>query len=172
MVLNRTTFLCLLVLSRPGWVGGAAPRLPTSTRAHAVNSHQTRRTLRPFFAAAKTMVGGSGHGRAKALALRGGSAATPGKDAALALDVEVGATAPEDSLIRKARWRVGMVLSSSLIFGLGVLLMRGRRSALEFFACYLVELTLSLDTTFVFVMLFDYFQVRRAHSQPGAPYQF
>jgi hypothetical protein len=69
----------------------------------------------------------------------------------------------EGALLRRAQWRVVTVMGAAFAFGLGVAAVKGRRSALEFFAGYLVEQTLSLDNIFVFVMLFDYFQVSGSH---------
>jgi len=36
---------------------------------------------------------------------------------------------------------------------------KGKTSALEFFAGYIVEQSLSVDNLFIFIMLFDYFKV-------------
>uniref|UniRef100_A0A7S2RH37 Uncharacterized protein n=1 Tax=Rhizochromulina marina TaxID=1034831 RepID=A0A7S2RH37_9STRA len=47
----------------------------------------------------------------------------------------------------------------AVVFGAGVWHFRGRQSGFEFFAGYLVEQSLSVDNLFVFLMLFNYFQV-------------
>lgn len=44
-------------------------------------------------------------------------------------------------------------------FGLGTWVVKGKTSALEFFAGYIVEQSLSVDNLFIFIMLFDYFKV-------------
>lgn len=44
-------------------------------------------------------------------------------------------------------------------FGLGTYVVKGKTSALEFFAGYIVEQSLSVDNLFIFIMLFDYFKV-------------
>ncbi|CAN0360121.1 unnamed protein product, partial [Scytosiphon promiscuus] len=41
-------------------------------------------------------------------------------------------------------------------FGLGTWVVKGKTSALEFFAGYIVEQSLSVDNLFIFIMLFDY----------------
>lgn len=52
-----------------------------------------------------------------------------------------------------------LVVAAAGAFGIGTWVVKGRKSALEFFAGYLVEQSLSVDNLFVFIMLFDYFQV-------------
>lgn len=51
--------------------------------------------------------------------------------------------------------------------GFGALLgaMQGWQSSLEFASGYLVELSLSVDNLFVFVMLFEYFKVPSEYTQ-------
>ncbi|CAM9191974.1 unnamed protein product [Heterosigma akashiwo] len=56
---------------------------------------------------------------------------------------------------------LGMVATAAL-FGFVVYAVRGSNRALEFAAAYLVELSLSVDNLFVFIMLFDYFKVPSA----------
>ena len=57
-----------------------------------------------------------------------------------------------------ARWS-GIVIATALLFGLAVLWQLGSKSALEYYAGYLIELTLSVDNLFVFLLIFDYFAV-------------
>lgn len=52
-----------------------------------------------------------------------------------------------------------MTVAAACAFGVGVLAVKGKESALEYFAGYLVEQSLSVDNIFVFVLLFDYFKV-------------
>ena len=61
--------------------------------------------------------------------------------------------------IRVATTRVGLALFSSFVFGLGVLQFQGRQVALEYAAAFLVEMSLSVDHIFVFILLFDTFRV-------------
>lgn len=42
---------------------------------------------------------------------------------------------------------------------MGTWVVKGKTSALEFFAGYIVEQSLSVDNLFIFIMLFDYFKV-------------
>ncbi|CAM9660280.1 unnamed protein product, partial [Discosporangium mesarthrocarpum] len=52
---------------------------------------------------------------------------------------------------------------SATLFGFGTIVCRGKQSGLEFFAGYLVEQSLSVDNLFVFIMIFEYFQVPVEH---------
>lgn len=55
-------------------------------------------------------------------------------------------------------WSVGTV-TFAIAFGLFVLLREGGRAALEYYTGYLVELSLSVDNLFVFILIFSYFGV-------------
>lgn len=52
-----------------------------------------------------------------------------------------------------------LAVGAAIAFGCGVWMYRGKKAALEFFAGYLIEESLSIDNIFVFIMLFDYFKV-------------
>ncbi len=56
-----------------------------------------------------------------------------------------------------------MVLA--LLFGLFILWREGTQSALEYYTGYLIELSLSVDNLFVFLLIFSYFCVR-SDAQP------
>lgn len=61
--------------------------------------------------------------------------------------------------IREATiWSVGIV-ALALLFGGFLLAMEGPRSALEYYTGYLIELSLSVDNLFVFILVFQYFAV-------------
>ena len=60
------------------------------------------------------------------------------------------------------RW-VLLWVALSLAFGGGLWWVRGHERGLEFFTAYVVEYALSVDNLFVFLLVFEYFQVR-----PGA----
>ena len=61
--------------------------------------------------------------------------------------------------IREATtWSLGLV-GFALAFGLFVLAREGGQAALEYYAGYLVELSLSVDNLFVFILIFGYFGV-------------
>jgi len=51
------------------------------------------------------------------------------------------------------------IFASAMAFGMGVWVFKGRESAFEFFAAYLIEQSLSVDNLIVMVMLFEYFKV-------------
>ncbi|HTK40096.1 MAG TPA: TerC/Alx family metal homeostasis membrane protein, partial [Gemmatimonadales bacterium] len=55
-------------------------------------------------------------------------------------------------------WSLGLV-GFALAFGLFVLTQEGGQAALEYYTGYLVELSLSIDNLFVFILIFSYFQV-------------
>jgi tellurite resistance protein TerC len=61
-------------------------------------------------------------------------------------------------------WSGGLV-AVALLFGLFVLWQEGTQSALEYYTGYLIELSLSVDNLFVFLLIFSYFCVR-ADAQP------
>lgn len=55
--------------------------------------------------------------------------------------------------------RTLLSIGASTLFGISILHWMGPKSAEEFFAGYIVEQSLSVDNLFVFLLLFDYFQV-------------
>lgn len=57
-----------------------------------------------------------------------------------------------------ARWSGGLAVLA-LLFGLFLLQREGTASMLEYYAGYLIELSLSVDNLFVFIILFQYFSV-------------
>jgi len=59
-----------------------------------------------------------------------------------------------EALVWSAVW-IGLALA----FNVGVYLWRGPQTALEFLTGYLIEKSLSVDNIFVFLLLFQYFQV-------------
>jgi tellurite resistance protein TerC len=59
-----------------------------------------------------------------------------------------------EALLGSAGW-----ISLALLFNLGVYLTRGPTPAIEFLTGYLIELSLSVDNLFVFLLLFRYFAV-------------
>ena len=60
---------------------------------------------------------------------------------------------------KNAVFRTVLTISAASIFGLTLTATRGVTSGYEFFAGYLIEQSLSIDNLFVFIMLFDYFNV-------------
>jgi tellurite resistance protein TerC len=51
------------------------------------------------------------------------------------------------------------LIACAVLFGLGLLLFDSKQHALEFFAGYAIEGSLSVDNMFVFLMIFQYFRV-------------
>jgi len=68
----------------------------------------------------------------------------------------------EISFREAAAW-TSVWVSLALIFNAGVYFELGKEKALEFLAGYLIEQSLSVDNLFVFIMIFSYFKVSRAH---------
>lgn len=64
-----------------------------------------------------------------------------------------------EALLLSAFW-----IALALLFNLGVYFWKGQEIALQFFAAYLLEKSLSVDNLFVFLLIFSYFNV-------PAPYQ-
>src|SRR3954468_8707023 len=67
--------------------------------------------------------------------------------------------------LREAMSWSGGLITLALLFGLFVLWQEGPRHALEYYTGYLIELSLSVDNLFVFLLIFSYFGVR-AEAQP------
>jgi tellurite resistance protein TerC len=63
-----------------------------------------------------------------------------------------------------ASWSGGLITIAAL-FGLVILWREGSQSALEYYTGYLIELSLSVDNLFVFILIFSYFGVP-AEAQP------
>ena len=81
----------------------------------------------------------------------------------LALDLGVGQRSQRVIPLREAlRW-TALWITVAVLFGIGIHFRRGGQKALEFFTGYLVELSLSADNVFVFLMLFTYFRVPPQH---------
>jgi tellurite resistance protein TerC len=64
---------------------------------------------------------------------------------------------------KKAAIIVCIWISLSLFFGTSIYFAFGREKALEYFAGYVVEYSLSIDNMFVFLMIFSYFAIPKAN---------
>ena len=62
------------------------------------------------------------------------------------------------SVREAARW-TAVVVSTAAVFNTWIFLARGRQPGLEFLTGYLIELALSVDNIFVFILIFSYFRV-------------
>jgi tellurite resistance protein TerC len=65
------------------------------------------------------------------------------------------------TLAQAARW-FGVLVVLALLFGLFLLRQEGPRSMLEYYTGYVIELSLSVDNLFVFILIFQYFAVPAA----------
>ena len=72
--------------------------------------------------------------------------------------------AHEPSIKEAGAWTAFFV-SLSILFGLGMAVVWGRDHAIEFFAGYITEYSLSIDNLFVFVIIMSSFAVPRAFQQ-------
>lgn len=64
---------------------------------------------------------------------------------------------------REASVWTSVWVSLALIFNVGVYIELGREKALEFLAGYVIEQSLSVDNLFVFIIIFSYFKISKAH---------
>jgi tellurite resistance protein TerC len=60
---------------------------------------------------------------------------------------------------REAATWAGALVTLAMAFGLVILAQQGTRGALEYYTGYLIELSLSVDNLFVFILIFQYFAV-------------
>jgi tellurite resistance protein TerC len=65
--------------------------------------------------------------------------------------------------LREAGTWSGVVVLVAMLFNGWLYLKRGSQAALEFLSGYIVELALSVDNVFVFIMIFSYFRVPAAY---------
>jgi tellurite resistance protein TerC len=66
------------------------------------------------------------------------------------------------SVKEASRWTV-VVVTAAVIFNLGIFQFQGTQPGLEFLVGYLIELALSVDNIFVFILIFSYFRVPRQY---------
>ena len=66
----------------------------------------------------------------------------------------------------KTAWIItGFWILLALIFNLGIYFWQGSKVALEFFSGYLIEKSLSIDNLFVFLLIFQAFQIPKKQQQ-------
>ncbi len=82
--------------------------------------------------------------------------------ALLALDLGVFHRKAHAVSLREAALWSGVWMGLALVFNLGIYFWRGSETALEFFAGYMIEKSLSVDNIFVFVLIFTAFAVPAA----------
>jgi tellurite resistance protein TerC len=83
----------------------------------------------------------------------------------LALDLGLLQRRPHAIGVKEALAWFGVWTGLALLFNVGVILLheRGAEAGLEFFTGFLVEKSLSIDNVFVFLLIFNYFQVPPAY---------
>jgi len=81
----------------------------------------------------------------------------------LVLDLGVFNRKSHEISFREAAAWTAVWTSLALAFNAWIYIEMGREKALEFLAGYLIEQSLSVDNLFVFIMIFSYFHVGRAH---------
>ncbi|MCL5269631.1 MAG: TerC family protein [bacterium] len=83
--------------------------------------------------------------------------------AMMTLDLGVFRRRSHDIGMREALGWSAAWIGLALAFNLGVGLVQGRAAGLEFLAGYLIELSLSVDNLFVFLVIFTYFRIPGAY---------
>lgn len=68
-------------------------------------------------------------------------------------------SAPDPDRYGNALTTTALVVSGAILFGAGINETLGADKALQFFAGYVVEMSLSVDNLFVFLLLFKFFKV-------------
>ena len=61
--------------------------------------------------------------------------------------------------VRKALVWSAIWIAFALVFGVVLYFWQGRSASLEFATAYVIELSLSIDNLFIFLVIFRYFQV-------------
>ena len=84
---------------------------------------------------------------------------------ALALDLGVFHRKAKAASFRESVAWVMVWATLAMLFNMGVWMFRGPDKALEFFTGYVIEISLSMDNVFVFVMIFSYFAVPPAYQR-------
>jgi tellurite resistance protein TerC len=79
--------------------------------------------------------------------------------ALLLVDLGLFQRKPRDIKIKEALGWSAVWISLALFFNVGLYFWHGRDASLQFFTGYLIELSLSVDNLFVFLLIFMYFKV-------------
>jgi integral membrane protein, TerC family len=77
----------------------------------------------------------------------------------LTLDLKVFHRDPHEVKIKEALIFTAFWIGISIAFNVGVYFWKGKEAALQFLTGYLIEESLSVDNLFVFLLIFNYFQV-------------
>jgi len=82
---------------------------------------------------------------------------------ALVLDLGVFHRKAHVVTLREALYWSAVWIAAAVLFNLGIFWWKGPQDALEFLTGYLIELSLSVDNLFVFLLVFTYFRVPPAY---------
>lgn len=82
---------------------------------------------------------------------------------ALLLDLEWFQRKAHSVSMKEAVWTSIFWISLALLFNLAIYIYQDSERALDFFTCYLLEKSLSVDNLFVFLVIFKYFHVPEAY---------
>ncbi len=77
----------------------------------------------------------------------------------LLIDLMIFNRKPHQITIKESLIWTGIWIALSCVFGVGVLWFLGQATAVDYFAGYLIEKSLSMDNIFVFILIFNYFNV-------------
>ena len=85
--------------------------------------------------------------------------------AVLAIDILIIARRPHEPSLKESALAVTFYVSLALLFGLGILVFSGGTYAVEFYAGWVTEYSLSIDNLFVFIIIMSQFAVPRQYQQ-------
>jgi len=77
----------------------------------------------------------------------------------MAVDLFVVHRTPHAVKPREALFWAGLWVALAILFNSGIAIWYSRQGAVEFFSAYLIELSLSVDNLFVFLVIFRYFRI-------------
>ena len=83
----------------------------------------------------------------------------------LGLDLGLGQLRERTLTFKEALVRSGLWIALALVFALGLALWRQREVGAVFIGGYLLELSLSVDNLFLFILIFAYFKIPEAKQQ-------
>ncbi len=77
----------------------------------------------------------------------------------MAIDLFVVHRNPHEVKPREALFWAALWVALAVLFNIGIAIWYDRQGAVEFFSAYLIELSLSVDNLFVFLVIFRYFRI-------------
>jgi tellurite resistance protein TerC len=85
--------------------------------------------------------------------------------AVLLFDIVIVARHPREPTMRECTIALSVYIGLALVFGIWVWLFHGRQFALEFFAGWITEYSLSIDNLFLFIVIMATFKVPKVYQQ-------